>query len=254
MYFSSEQLEQIADEYSSVKGKYEHLLLAYTGLAYEDPRAREYASQGFSRRLRILARRIENTFRLLPPDRADRPTKDELGDAMINIQAFVFNVFGSVDNLAWIWVCEKSITTADGSPLKTERVGLGRKHRIVRASFSAEFQRYPKASNDWFKHLEDYRHALAHRIPLYIPPCVLSIENEAAYQELETRKAEALRHWNIEEHDRLSREQDALGTFEPLIKHSFEEKSRPVAFHPQMLADFNTVVELGQKILSELDL
>jgi hypothetical protein len=43
---------------------------------------------------------------------------------MINIQAFVFNVFGSIDNLAWIWVQEKSLAKEDGSAIPSAWVGL----------------------------------------------------------------------------------------------------------------------------------
>jgi hypothetical protein len=36
------------------------------------------------------------------------------------------------------------------------------------------------------------------------------------------------------------------------FQHSFEEGAKPVVLHPQMLADFNTVNELGHKMLDEL--
>jgi hypothetical protein len=88
---------------------------------------------------------------------------------MINIQAFVFNVFGSIDNLAWIWVREKGLAMDDGLPIPNAWVGLGKKNRFVRHSFSTEFQEFLKGLNDWFDHLDDFRHALAHRIPLYYP-------------------------------------------------------------------------------------
>jgi hypothetical protein len=41
----------------------------------------------------------------------------------------------------------------------------------VRTSLSQEFQDYLKALEAW--HLADLRQALAHRIPLYIPPYVI---------------------------------------------------------------------------------
>jgi hypothetical protein len=43
-----------------------------------------------------------------------------------------------------------------------------------------------------------------------------------------------------------------LGRFRPWIQHSFEEKAEPVVFYAQMLADFNTVDEIGRKMLDEL--
>ncbi len=39
----------------------------------------------------------------------------------------------------------------------------------------------------------------------------------------------------------------------PLMAHSFHEKARPVYFHGQLLADYATIEELGQKMLEELE-
>jgi len=71
----------------------------------------------------------------LPAGLTELPTGDILANATINIQAFVFNVFGSVGNLAWIWVREKRVTKEDGSPLPDKWVGLGKKNKSVRRSF-----------------------------------------------------------------------------------------------------------------------
>ncbi len=92
------------------------------------------------------------------------------------------NVFGALDNLAWIWVSEK--------PLKVARrqIGLGPKCEFVRASFSDEMRDYLTGLGDWFDHIIDFRDALAHRIPLYIPPYIVSQDNDAKYQALEDQK------------------------------------------------------------------
>ena len=253
MFFSQEALQRLEEEYLTVSGKHDRLLEGYLKRTYNDPRAREYARHGFSRRLQTLVRCIDKTFEILPPDRVALPTSEELTDTNINLQAFVFNVFGSVDNLAWIWVAEKNLTKNDGSPIPNERVGLRKKNKLVRDSFSPEFQEYLNGLDDWFDHQENFRHALAHRIPLYVPPYVITDDKEAAYRDFEDRKTDALNRGALEDYDRLSAEQDALGVFMPVMTHSFEEDAKPVVFHRQILADFNTIEELGRKMLEELD-
>ena len=253
MYFSDEALKSLRAQYSTVSGKCDALFLGYISREYKNGRAREYATQGFLRRVKILVRCMEKVFEILPPDRTELPSRDELSDAAINIQAFVFNVFGSADNLAWVWVREKNLTKKDGLPIPPGWVGLGKKNELVRSSFSAEMLKYLKGLNDWFVHLENYRHALAHRIPLYIPPYIISKDTEEAYVRLENEMAEAFKRRDFTEHDRLSAEQEALGVYRPWITHSVVESAGRVLFHPQMLADFNTIVELGQKMLEELD-
>jgi hypothetical protein len=108
MYFSDDALKKLEVEYRTLNKKLEKLFEGYVLRKYQDPRAREHANQGFARRLRIMVRCIDNVFRMLPPDRTELPSRDELSDAAINIQSFVFNVFGSIDNLAWIWVSENA--------------------------------------------------------------------------------------------------------------------------------------------------
>ncbi|MSO93944.1 MAG: hypothetical protein EXQ86_11175 [Rhodospirillales bacterium] len=253
MVFSKEDIENLAKEHEAVVGKYQQLLTGYLERTYKNQRAQEFAKQGFSRRLKTLVRCIERVFEILPPDRIDLPTGDERTDAEINVQAFIFNVFGCADNLAWIWVLEKGLTRENGSPIPNRSVGLGGKSEIVRRSFSPEFQKYLEGLNGWFCHLENFRHALAHRIPLYIPPYIISTDMLTTYQELGNRMVEALKRHEFQEYDRLSAEQEALAVFIPYITHSFEEKAAIVVVHAQMLADFNTIEALGRKMIEELD-
>ncbi len=254
MYFGYKALEELRRTHKQVAWKCQCLVGSYQSRNYKDSRAREYAVQGFSRRLKTLVRCIDNVFKILPPDRADLPSMNELFDAMINIQAFVFNSFGSIDNLAWIWVWEKPVRKEDGSEIPKFKVGLGKgeKYKFVRDTFS-EFQQHLTGLNDWFDHLEEWRHALAHRIPLYVTPYSIPKDKEALYRQLEDRKIEAIKCGDFAECKRLKAEQDALGTFLPEMRHSFEEQSGAVSFHPQLLTDFLTIEGLAQKMLEELD-
>lgn len=253
MQFSIEELEELEREYSAIPAKYASLQRSYVERPYENPRATEYATHGFSRRLKTLIRCIVRVFDILPPDRIEIPTKDEISDAVINIQAFVFNVFGCADNLARIWVQEKGLTKNDGQPFPSSWVGLLKKNKAVRRSFSPDFQTYLRGLDPWFDNLENFRHALAHRIPLYIPPYIISPDKEEAYQQLEEQIAEANKRRDFAESDRLSAEQEKLAVFNPIMTHSFEEEAKIVVFHAQLIADFNTIEELGRKMLEELD-
>ena len=77
--------------------------------------------------------------------------------------------------------------------------------------------------------------------------------NIEAYRDLEQRMWDASRRGDFHEYDRLAADQQALGTFQPTMTHSFEEKAHSVVFHSQLLADFNTIEELGRRMLEELD-
>jgi hypothetical protein len=107
MYYSDEALNELKAGNQTIDAKLNHLIEKYFLLALKDSGAREFATHGYTRRLKVMVRCIDNVFRMIPPDRVGLPSRDELLDATINIQSFVFNVFGSIDNLAWIWVPEK---------------------------------------------------------------------------------------------------------------------------------------------------
>jgi hypothetical protein len=253
-YLSKEQLELLEAGYRAIPDKCQKLCGDFLTRTYNDARAQEYALHGFSRRMNTLARCIRNTFEILPPSLVGLPTREQLSDTAINIQAFVFNVFGSLDNLAWIWVSEKDLRKKDGSQFPKARVGLGNGNTDVRGTFSPEFQAYLRELDGWFDHLEDFRHALAHRIPLYIPPYVVSKANEAAYRELQDRMNAAMTRRDFAAYGRLSAEQDALGAFRPWVTHSVgEQPADPVMLHSQLLCDFATVEAVAQKLLAELD-
>ena len=252
MSFTGEALQKLQIEYASVQGRYEQLFIGYLGRPYKTDRAREFATHGFPRRIALLRRCIRNVFEISPPDRTDIPTRDDISDATINIQAFVFNVFGSIDNLAWIWVHEKPVTK-NGKPLPNAWVGLSSKNEVVRQSFSPDFQAYLKSLDPWFEAMGNFRHALAHRIPLYIPPYVVAKDRQTAFNECERLMAEAINRHDFEEYDRLSVDQMKLATFKPWMQHSFSEGQPPIVFHAQLLSDFATIEALGLKLLEELN-
>lgn len=252
MYFTNQQLEQLRLAYSDVDKKYQSLLEIYAFRSFKNEQAAEFAKHGFMRRVKTLARCIHNVYRICPPDRDKKLSTDELSDLAINLQSFVFNVFGCLENLAWVWVKEKDIRNNKGELLANFQIGFGSKYEYVRNSFSYEFRSYLDGLNEWFSQMENFRHALAHRIPLYIPPYIVTNEEAAKEHELEQARREALTRHEFEEYERLTNELEAIGKFVPWMTHSFNEKSRQVVFHAQIIADWNTVIGISEKFLAEI--
>jgi hypothetical protein len=252
-FYSDDDLQRIRDQRSTVVQKYHSLLLAYNDRPYKTSRAKEFATHGFLRRLGTLRRCIEQVFELLPLGSYDIPEANIREDATIALQAFIFNCFGCFDNLVWVWVEEKPVRLSNGRPLSAGRIGLGTRYVEVEASFSDAFRAYLDSMKEWFIHLENYRHALAHRIPLYIPPHSVSPTNQAAYSALEREINLAARTGEEALEADLRSRQRALMFFRPWMIHSFEEQPPLVVIHPQMLADFNTVDEFARRMLGELD-
>ncbi len=254
MYFSKENIQELKQSYEEIEGKCESLFLSFNTYSFQSERAAEFAYHGFIRRMKTLKRCIDNIYRICPPDIDRKLSSEELDDTEINLQAFVFNICGALDNLAWIWAKENNVRNKKNQPLENSQIGFGKKYKCVRGSFPEDLKKYLKTKEHekWFSYIEDFRHTLAHRISLYVPPYVFNEEEEKKEKELKTLQDNALKDYQFDEYKRLSGEIEILGSFIPWMTHSFEEESKRVVFHAQIIADWNTVVEISELFIKEL--
>jgi hypothetical protein len=251
--YSPEALAHLVVELATIGPARTRLVEAIVARKYKSRQATDHAQRGFARRIGTLARCIENSFAILPPDFQGLPDSDRLADATIQIQAFVFNLVGALDNLAWMWVLEAGITQRNGKPLPNQRVGLRRGHKCVRESFSSSTQEYLMSFDNWFDYVEDFRHALAHRIPFYIPPYTVSNSDTAAYRQSQEDQWKALGQGNWDAYIAAQSTQESLSVFVPWITNQSDQDHKSVYIHPQILTDFKTVVDIAWTILSALD-
>src|SRR5205085_2909290 len=80
----------------------------------------------------------------------------------------------------------------NGKHLSPMAIGLLPKYVLVRASLPQHFREYLASFDEWFGYLENYRHALAHRVPLYIPPRSLNPTAQANFAQLENEMVHAM--------------------------------------------------------------
>jgi hypothetical protein len=171
---------------------------------------------------------------------------------MIQIQAFIFNIFGCLDNLAWTWVLERNVTKPDGQPLPPAWIGLQPDNIIVRQSLGEELKKLLDGMDDWFAYLEEFRHALAHQIPLYVPPFAVLPGDVERYGTLERSIFELSQQRKEEEARAQARERDSLRFFRPWVIGLSNGRHRTIEFHAQMLTDFKTIETIGAELFGEL--
>jgi hypothetical protein len=191
---------QIAAECNTISKRCRDLVQAFVRRTYAEKQAREYAAHGFARRLYTLVECVEMVFESLPPDRDQLPTRKERLKATIGIQGFVFNAFGSINNLAWVFAIEKAIKNRKGDSLHRSSIGLAGHNIAIRKDLSQNFQNYLKGKDEWFKQLQDFRHSLAHRIPPFVPPCITT-DKEAAYNEIQVAVDDAIARRDFDTYD-----------------------------------------------------
>ena len=253
MIYSDEGMRELSDQFVGIQGKCNKLITEYSEKEFRNEKAKNYVQYGLCRRLSLITQCIERVFEALPPDTNEFPDENLIYGVTVHLQAFVINAYGCLDNLAHIWVLEENVTKENGNPLPLNYIGLGPKNKTVLESLPKKFAKYLVEKRSWYNKLESFRHALAHRIPLYIPPGYLTDEKEERYIEIQMRIDEARREKDREQANRLENEQADLLEFLPIAAHSSGDSTSILYFHPQMLNDFHMILELASRMLSCFD-
>ena len=253
MSYSEEGLQVLEDQFLGLQGKCNDLCSQYLQKEFRNDKAKEFVCHGLCRRMMLMTRCIEKVFEVLPPDCQDVPDSEVIHDVTIHLHAFVFNTYGCLDNLAHIWVLENNVKENNGRPLRRAWVGLGRKNKALLDSLPKAFTDYMSEIRDWYENVENFRHALAHGIPLYIPPGYLTDDKAMQYNDIQMWINEAVRQRDFETVERLEDEQAAVLSFHPIATHSFDENPKMLFFHAQMLSDFHTVREIASRLLPYFD-
>lgn len=176
MKYSMEDIIKLEDGYQKVHFSYVEKLPKYSQISC-NAAAKEFLQHGFCRRLKSLKICIDNIYDIHPPERLELLEDEEIEKITINIQAFIFNLYGCIDNLCWVLLKEKQI-----------------EHSLSDVNFYKEkvwrilpnnFKNYLNANfKDWYnQYCKNFRHSLAHRIPLYVPEGVRS-ESSERYKEI----------------------------------------------------------------------
>jgi hypothetical protein len=249
MTYTSNEINEMEETLEKWLEREDDLVTNFLIQNYINSETSEFIIHGLARRLATLKHSIERIYEILPPQRTD-PTHEELLDVTNHLQAFVINVYGAIDNLARIWCFEACIKQPNGKAIPRNQIGFKATHICVRKSLSKPFHAYLQKSDEWFDYLEGYRDALAHRIPLYIPPRIYSKADAVKNKDLELEIKEA--RGDFPRRSELLSQQQRLGTFAPVMMHSFSESAQPVYVHTQLICDFSTVVEIGEHLLGEL--
>ncbi|OGI64793.1 MAG: hypothetical protein A2W18_00645 [Candidatus Muproteobacteria bacterium RBG_16_60_9] len=221
--YTSDQLGKILTEKEVVIPKIAVLLDQHLMLCPRLPlKAQEHCQFGVCRRLFILVACLEYFFSELPPDTNKERSREENSRANIHLHAFLINVSGIIDNMAWLWAHYIGLEQRFDLEKKKTMIGLFNKDFLehLPKGLAALVGQYSK----WHEFLTHHRHPTAHRIPPYMIP--YTVRNEEDSPELRN--------------------------YMPRYIGSFGGKYGPIPLHVQSLADVNTVLALSEALLTEM--
>ncbi len=254
MHYEPESLQEIELYYSGLRFRYQELLLKTVSLSgkLKNDRAAEFLRHGVGRRIEILHRCIQNIFRIFPPDWREKLSQEDRVDLEINLHAFLMNVYGIVENLGLSLAYEDGLVgdhSTQNVPVKQVNFFSKRFQRLLNPKLQEYLQQKNTAS--WYReYSKNYRDALAHRIPPYVPPSTLNPDEAKRFTEIDNELKGLSYVSDLSRIDKLHEEQDGLGRPNPLFVHSFSEKSKPVFLHGQVLTDFITIEEFVNVVLA----
>jgi hypothetical protein len=253
MIYTPEQIDQITHEKSKVLNRLidiQMILTSQLAPTLQSERAREYLLHGICRRLTLLHQSIRNVFEIFPVTRENQLTQVELSNIEINLHAFTINIYGLLDNVAWVFVFENKLE----NNIQGSRRGVGLFSKYVIKHFPDRIKEYLHSDRiqQWYRdYAKNYRDALVHRIPLYVPPYNIDPKDAERYREYDSKISERMSVGDFDSIDELRKDRDSIGSISGAFLHSYldQDAAKPVMFHAQMLADSNTVIEIIRVIV-----
>lgn len=262
MTYTPEDSVKLSLDCNKILGDLQTLMVecAKQGNAAPATRAQEYMLHGASRRVKVLHRSLENIFQLFPPSQELPLKPEDLSDVQINLHAFMINLYGVWENWAWAFIYRHGLESKIGA---RHNVGLFiKKTQNFLPSVLRDYLQSPRTSSWQQKYLKNYRDALAHRIPLYVPPGTFTPEEWEQYNKLIEEQFECIKSMRWERLQKIQIEQESMGRPCFVFLHSFsdeekslvlseEEKSSSLALHTQLLCDSLLIVEFGKMFCAE---
>jgi len=244
-FLNQDDVDKIKSQFALINSRYSDLTIKLWKLhnSLKTDKAKEYLSHGVMRRMGIMMRSIENVFTIFPIERIKLLSMEELRDVDINLHAFCINIFGLLDNLAWVLIHEKQPAA------KIDKMSVGLYKEKTQEYLTEEFRRYLNSERmkKWYaEYLTNYRDALSHRIPLYVPPKTLTPEQASQVKQIENKITDCYKSCDLDMIEKLRKEQDSIGDVCFLVSHAFSE-SKSIVLHAQLIADFNTIEEILEK-------
>jgi hypothetical protein len=239
-------------QHVKVSTDFHDVMLENVGQASKQPNkeVRDYLNYGVGRRLNIIHRSMQRIYELFPPSQEEALPKESIHEVQIYLQAFVINVSGIFDNWAWAFILRHHLLESIGG-----KIGVGMFLPKTQQCLPAILKDYvttePRVS--WHKiYMKDYRDALAHRIPLYVPPSSIPTEDVESYKQMELLKQKLYDAADWDELERVSDGQDALGKAYPVFLKEFSDRpdGQPIPFHPQLNSDGALVIEFARVFYS----
>ncbi len=113
-------------------------------------------------------------------DRKEPLSPYEATDCAIHVNAYYLNLRGALDNLAWTLQYEWQLLpkVSEDVPSRKQCGLFARAFRMALKSRSSSLASLLEQQTDWARELADLRDPAAHRVPIYVPPAIMTSQDQ----------------------------------------------------------------------------
>jgi hypothetical protein len=171
-----------------------------------------FLRHGVGRRLGLLRTSYRSLVATIHPDRSTPLSLDDVGLITRDLNVIYINLVGTMDNYAWCLLNEKD--PSQSKQINPMKVGLfsAALSKDVNLSILVPIQ---SDFDEWHRDLKTRRDPSAHRIPLAVPPAMLTLKEHAEYAALESQIGAAAQAKDFDRAEQLRVQQERLGTLLP---------------------------------------
>lgn len=204
-----------------------------------------YMKYGAGRRLNIFFYAYRHIIFNASAERERPLDTEEARRIMEAINSIYIHTKGTFDNFAWSLLYD--VDPDKAKSISKTKVDL----------FRRDFLDYPQLMNvkeviasywDWNAELKSRRDPVAHRIPLTVPPSIVTKDEGQKYGELMDEFLGASKILEFDKAEEIHREIDSIGTFVPFIVHHPNEPHDPL--YPTLPEDMGNLIKITRAVLS----
>ncbi len=234
-----------------------NLSLKYITDICSNPSAKDNLSYGAGRRILVIKENYIFINKIAYPQRS-APLNPEEGVVLnLHLNSLYFHLSGLLDNLAWAVILESSIFSPfnEHNGRDRRRVGLfkdeflGKIQNVKNGILYKELQ----SKLDWHHQLTDIRDPLAHRIPLYVTPAILTEEQGEKYRQLINQFHECMVREDFNGAEKALDQQQTLGTYGGLFVNVENGDWQKYPITSQIENDLENFIEIGNAVVQFLN-
>lgn len=204
----------------------------------------DHIRHGLCRRLLLLQRSTALICEITPPEREDPLTDDEGADLNLHLNSIYVHIRGATDNIAWALVFEHGVLgeIREDTPSFRRQIGLfGKAFQDRLSAAHPEFAEALSGGVTTLAELPQLRDPVAHRIPLYVVPAVLSEEESRQHSELTNQWNRAIAERALDRAEEAMKAMGRLGVFRPMFAHSLREPLSAYHLHKRLGSDLEAI-------------